>query len=90
MADAALAAFGILGDEKHLAVFRRAHGWFHGQNSLKQPLADPRRGACCDGLQATGVNRNQGAESTLAFLRTELENVERGRLSVVGDQRKQA
>ena len=41
-------------------------------NSLKQPLVDVRSGACCDGLQASGVNRNQGAESTLAYLWTEL------------------
>ena len=76
MADAALAAFALVGDEKYLAAFRRAHGWFHGQNSLKQPLVDARRGACCDGLQPSGVNRNQGAESTLAYLWTELHNYE--------------
>ena len=64
------------GDEKYLATFRRAHGWFHGQNSLEQPLADAQRGACCDGLQPSGVNRNQGAESTLAYLWTELHNSE--------------
>jgi hypothetical protein len=76
MAEAALAAFGLLGDEKHLAAFRRAYGWFHGQNSLRQPLVDVRCGACCDGLQASGVNRNQGAESTLAYLWAELCNFE--------------
>ena len=74
MAEAALAAFGLLGEEKYLAAFRRAHGWFHGQNSLRQPLVDVRRGACCDGLQPSGVNRNQGAESTLAYLWTELQH----------------
>jgi hypothetical protein len=25
-------------------------------------------GGCADGLEATGVNQNQGAESTLAYL----------------------
>jgi len=75
-AEAALGAFGHLGDEKYLAIFRRSRGWFHGQNSLRQPLVDVRRGACCDGLQASGVNRNQGAESTLAYLWTELSNLE--------------
>jgi len=74
MADAALAAFRLLGDEEYLATFRRAHGWFHGQNSLREPLADGSCGACCDGLLASGVNRNQGAESTLAYLWTELCN----------------
>ena len=76
MAEAALAAFDLLGDEEYLAAFRRAHGWFHGRNSLKRPLVDVRSGACCDGLQASGVNRNQGAESTFAYLWAEMSNTE--------------
>ncbi len=72
MAAAALAGLKLRGDEKYLAVFQRAHGWFHGRNSLQQPLADDHTGACFDGLQAAGVNRNQGAESTLAYLWIEL------------------
>jgi hypothetical protein len=70
MAEAALAAFEILGDARYLATFHRAHVWFDGQNSLAQSLVDARRGACCDGLQSSGVNRNQGAESMLAYLWT--------------------
>ena len=66
----------MLREEKYLATFRRAHGWFHGENSLRQPLVDARRGACFDGLHPAGVNRNQGAESTLAYLWIELQNVE--------------
>jgi hypothetical protein len=76
MADAALAAFDLLSDENCLATFRRAHRWFHGANSLKQPLADATCGACCDGLEPSGVNWNQGAESTLSYLWTELRNSE--------------
>jgi hypothetical protein len=72
MAAAALTAFGMLGDEQYLAAFRRAYAWFHGQNSLRQPVVDVQSGACCDGLQASGLNRNQGAESTLAYLWAEL------------------
>jgi hypothetical protein len=72
MADAALAGFALLGEERYLAAFRRAHAWFHGQNSLHEPLVDVRCGACCDGLQPSSVNRNQGAESTLAYLWAEL------------------
>jgi hypothetical protein len=74
MAAAALTGLRLRGDEKYRAVFLQAHGWFHGQNSLKQPLADRQRGACFDGLQSTGANRNQGAESTLAYLWTELHS----------------
>lgn len=76
MAEAALTAFGLTNDEKHLATFQRARDWFHGQNSLGQSLVDVRSGACCDGLQSSRVNRNQGAESTLAYLWTEMENIE--------------
>jgi hypothetical protein len=72
MAATALAALELRGDAKYLAIFQRAHQWFHGQNSLQQPLADAEQGACFDGLQPAGINRNQGAESTLAFLWTEL------------------
>ncbi len=76
MADAALAAFDLLNKENYLATFRRACDWFHGHNSVCQPLADVRRGACHDGLQPSGVNRNQGAESTLAYLWVEERNLE--------------
>ncbi len=72
MASAALAGGRRVSDDSYQAVFRRAHQWFLGQNSLQEPLADVRSGACCDGLQHDGVNRNQGAESTLAYLWTEL------------------
>jgi hypothetical protein len=68
MAEAALAAYRIHRDERYLNTFARANDWFHGRNSLKAALADPQTGACCDGLQPAGVNRNQGAESTLAYL----------------------
>ena len=76
MADAALAAFALLGDENYRAVFRRAQGWFRGANSMSQSLVDVTSGACYDGLQTTGVNRNQGAESTLAYLWTQVRSAE--------------
>lgn len=72
MAAAALAGFRQVSNDHYQAVFRRAHTWFLGRNSLGKPLADVHSGACCDGLQSDGVNRNQGAESTLAYLWTEL------------------
>ena len=68
MADAALTAFGLGRELKYRNTFCRANNWFHGRNSLAEPLADVEAGACCDGLQPLGVNRNQGAESTLAYL----------------------
>ena len=75
MAEAALAAFAVRDDGGHLVTFLRAHSWFGGHNSLGLPLADPVSGACCDGLQPLGLNRNQGAESTLAYLWTEWHSI---------------
>lgn len=76
MAEAAIAAFGVGGDKKYLGALRRAQGWFHGQNSSQLPLVDIGIGACCDGLQQSGLNRNQGAESTLAYLWSEVQSSE--------------
>ena len=45
----------------------RSFGWFFGGNDARTPLADASQGSCCDGLMATGINRNQGAESILSL-----------------------
>jgi glycosyltransferase involved in cell wall biosynthesis len=42
--------------------------WFLGENELRISLYDYETSGCCDGLERAGVNRNQGAESTLAYL----------------------
>ncbi len=60
--------YEITKEKKYLYFLRRSYQWFLGENSLKIPLFDPDTKGCADGLQANGVNRNQGAESTLAYL----------------------
>ena len=72
MVAAAFAAYQKTSDRKHLDIASRARAWFAGQNSIKRPLVDANAGACCDGLQCSGLNLNQGAVSTLAYLWTEL------------------
>lgn len=72
MTAAALAGFHRTGDEKYQEVAFRAQAWFIGQNSIERSLVDAEAGSCCDGLQHAGLNLNQGAESTLAYLWTEL------------------
>jgi hypothetical protein len=47
-----------------------AANWFMGANDAGQLMWDPETGGGFDGLHADGVNRNQGAESTLAVLST--------------------
>lgn len=49
---------------------RAAAAWFQGANDAGVPMWDPETGGGFDGLHADGVNRNQGAESTLAVLST--------------------
>ncbi len=62
------------GDSRYLDAIERAYAWFLGDNDVGAAMADPIRGACFDGLEPAGMNRNQGAESTLMWL-TALERV---------------
>ena len=45
-----------------------AFSWFLGNNNLHQVIYNPCTGGCYDGLEASYVNLNQGAESTLSYL----------------------
>jgi glycosyltransferase involved in cell wall biosynthesis len=65
---AAAAALEATGEGRWAPAATRAYRWFLGANELGIPLADPDRGACRDGLGSDGANRNEGAESTLAWL----------------------
>jgi hypothetical protein len=49
---------------------RAAAAWFMGDNDAGQLMWDPATGGGFDGLHADGVNRNQGAESTMAVIST--------------------
>jgi len=42
--------------------------WFLGENDLRMSLYDFETKGCCDGFESYGVNRNQGAESSLSYL----------------------
>ncbi|HEX4590085.1 MAG TPA: glycosyltransferase family 4 protein, partial [Gemmataceae bacterium] len=65
---ACLEAYRVTQDTVWMTEARSAFEWFLGRNDLGQDLYDPGTGGCCDGLQEDRINRNQGAESTLAFL----------------------
>ncbi len=66
--EACLEAYQATQDEKWLTEAQRCLEWFLGRNDLNVALYDYKTGGCCDGLTADGPNRNQGAESTLAWL----------------------
>lgn len=83
---AAQAGREVIGDGRYEATMERCYGWFLGANDGHIALAIPERGACYDGLTPTGVNSNQGAESTLMWL-IALEGIRRVRMGRAMDLR---
>lgn len=77
MVDACLQAARGVGDAAQRLRWesqaRFCFEWFTGRNDLGEPLYDPETGGGRDGLNADGVNQNQGAESSLAYLLAVLE-----------------
>lgn len=61
-------AYTIYRKPKFIEKMFLCYKWFLGENTLRAPLYDHETKGCCDGLLPTGINRNQGAESTLAYL----------------------
>lgn len=68
MVSACLEAFRATSDSWWYEQAERTFDWFIGWNDLGLELYSPTTGGCRDGLHVDRVNRNQGAESTLAFL----------------------
>ena len=68
MVSACLEACRTTGEDRWMDEAQLAFDWFVGRNDLHSPIYDPATGGCHDGLEPDHVNRNQGAESTLAFL----------------------
>lgn len=66
--DACAEVYRSTEEEKWLNEAMRCLNWFLGHNDLHIPVNDFITGGCFDGLQITGVNANQGAESSLAWL----------------------
>lgn len=72
MTRAYLKAFEITKNEEYLENARDSFEWFFGRNSLGMVVYDDSTGGCFDGITRTGVNLNQGAESTLVYLEARL------------------
>lgn len=60
-------AYAVTANGEYLRKMYNCYQWFLGENVLRIPLYDHETHGCCDGLSAEGLNRNQGAESTLAY-----------------------
>lgn len=61
-------AYHVTKDASYIGLMFTSFMWFLGENELHIPLYDHETHGCCDGLEYNGINRNQGAESTLAYL----------------------
>jgi glycosyltransferase involved in cell wall biosynthesis len=61
-------AFHLTNDKEYLTKLFTCFMWFLGENDLRMSLFDFETKGCCDGFESYGVNRNQGAESSLSYL----------------------
>ena len=68
MVEACVEAFNVTRDHTWFENAVMCFNWFLGHNDLNMPLYDPKTGGCRDGLMADGINQNEGAESSLAWL----------------------
>jgi glycosyltransferase involved in cell wall biosynthesis len=61
-------AYHLTKDKDYLNKLYTSFLWFLGENDMRMSLYDFETKGCCDGFESYGVNRNQGAESSLAYL----------------------
>ncbi len=62
------AGYMVTGNAEYHQLMRKTFNWFLGDNSLHQIVCDQTTGGCFDGVGRTGINLNQGAESTVSYL----------------------
>ncbi len=61
-------AYKLTRSKRYETALRQALGWFYGVNTKSVTIYDESTGACFDGINQSGLNENQGSESTLAYL----------------------
>jgi hypothetical protein len=57
----------VLGDQTYLQQATLCYEWYLGRNSRHVSLLDPQTGSCYDGINAGGLNLNQGSESIISY-----------------------
>jgi hypothetical protein len=68
-----LELYHVTGNRDYAILAGLSASWFLGNNSGRTVMYDRETGRCYDGLDATGINPNSGAESTIEALYTLLE-----------------
>jgi len=61
-------AFKIIGEKEYKEKALKSFGWFLGENIHGKSLYDEKTGGCRDSINEFGVNKNEGAESTICYL----------------------
>jgi glycosyltransferase involved in cell wall biosynthesis len=61
-------AWNATGNKYFIDKLRLSFDWFFGKNDLDITLFDPESKGCNDGIEEFNINRNQGAESNIAYL----------------------
>jgi hypothetical protein len=82
--EAALLAYRITHEPAWRDRAIAAFAWFTGENVRKASLIDSGNWGCYDGITATGLNRNMGAESIICYLLSYLDLVDAGLLGLDG------
>jgi hypothetical protein len=79
MVEASIVALRNTDEEKYRKAAYQIFEWFLGRNSAELMVYNPETGGCHDGITPLGLNLNEGAEATVAYLvaRLELEMLER-------------
>ena len=68
MMQALESAYNLTGDKEYIKRIEKVFSWFMGNNLIGVRVYDDKSGGCHDGLMPSGVNQNEGAESTLSYL----------------------
>jgi hypothetical protein len=61
-------ALEATGKPEYIDKLLLSFDWFYGKNDLDVPLFDTETKGCNDGIEDFNINRNQGAESNIAYL----------------------
>lgn len=65
-------AYRVFGEEEYLNKAKKCYRWFLGENSQNISLVDEETGGCYDGITEDGVNLNEGAESLISLIMTDM------------------
>lgn len=64
---AGIKAFSLTDDPKYLNYAEDCFAWYEGKNIAGVSLIDSITGGCKDGIEPQGLNKNEGAESLVAW-----------------------